>query len=209
MANRSLSGAVAQGTSVRVKWPVARQTAAGVLVVLGAIWIATLMAREDTLLPPLWFLGIAAGFTLQRSRFCFASAFRDLFLFGSARMMKGILLGIAVATLGFATIMRAEVPFPEFGALPQRRTSCRSASRPSCRRSFRARDGRRRRLHLGFALPGERGLRRLGRRPPGDRRRAGGARRSPGIGGGMPSSRASRGSGCRPSSVLGTAARWW
>src|SRR5215203_2202397 len=99
MANRSLSGAIVQGTSVRVGWPVQRQTAAGILVVAGAIWVATLMAGEDTLLPPLWLLGIAFGFTLQRSRFCFASAFRDLFLFGSARMLKAILLGVAIASI--------------------------------------------------------------------------------------------------------------
>src|SRR5713101_4147534 len=76
------------------------------------------MAPADGRLPALWFLGIAAGFTLQRSRFCFASAFRDLFLFGSARIMYGILVGLAVAAIGFAVIMHTAVPFPAFGALP-------------------------------------------------------------------------------------------
>jgi uncharacterized membrane protein YedE/YeeE len=118
MANRTLSGTALPGAGVRVGWPVQRQTLVGVLVVAGAIWVATLMAGEDTLLPPLWFLGIAFGFTLQRSRFCFASAFRDLFLFGSARMLKAILLGVGIASIGFAIIMYNEVPFPEFGALP-------------------------------------------------------------------------------------------
>ncbi len=76
------------------------------------------MARHEGALGALWFLGLAAGFTLQRSRFCFASAFRDLFLFGSGRIMKGILVGLGVATTGFAAIMHAAVPFPGLGVLP-------------------------------------------------------------------------------------------
>ncbi len=102
----------------RAFWRPRRQTAAAIAVVLFAIWLSTIMANSDTLLPALWFLGIGFGFTLQRSRFCFASAFRDLFLFGSARMMKAILVGVAIASLGFAVIMYNEVPFPSFGALP-------------------------------------------------------------------------------------------
>jgi uncharacterized membrane protein YedE/YeeE len=91
--------------------------AAGALGVV-AIALAIAMAPSDGRLPALWFLGIAAGFTLQRSRFCFASAFRDLFLFGSARIMKGILLGLGVASVGFAAVMRGAVPFTESGVLP-------------------------------------------------------------------------------------------
>jgi uncharacterized membrane protein YedE/YeeE len=59
-----------------------------------------------------WAFGLAFGFTLQRSRFCFASAFRDLFLFGSGRIMKGILAGMAVSTVGFAVLMSRMVPNP-------------------------------------------------------------------------------------------------
>jgi len=76
------------------------------------------MTGRDPRLPYLWLLGIAAGFTIQRSRFCFASAFRDLFLFGSGRIMKGVLVGLAVNAAGFAIMMRNLVPFPRFGALP-------------------------------------------------------------------------------------------
>jgi hypothetical protein len=97
---------------------VAPQYAAAAALVAGAIALAIAMAPADGRLPALWFLGIAAGFTLQRSRFCFASAFRDLFLFGSARIMKGVLLGLGVASLGFAAVMRGAVPFAENGVLP-------------------------------------------------------------------------------------------
>ena len=89
-----------------------------VLVLIGSLVMAYVMSRTDPLLAPLWLLGMGAGFPLQRSRFCFASAFRDLFLFGSARTMKGILVGLSVATAGFTLLMFSEVPFPQFGATP-------------------------------------------------------------------------------------------
>ena len=94
------------------------QYAVAVLVLAGALALAYVMSKTDPVLAPLWLLGMGAGFTLQRSRFCFASAFRDLFLFGSARTMKGILIGLSVATAGFAVLMYSMVPFPQFGALP-------------------------------------------------------------------------------------------
>ncbi len=97
---------------------VPRQYVAALLVIVGLAALAVPMTRQDGAVGALWALGLAAGLTLQRSRFCFASAFRDIFLFGSARMMKAILLGLAIATIGFAAIMHAAVPFPAFGALP-------------------------------------------------------------------------------------------
>ena len=94
------------------------QRLGGAAVVIASLLLALIMTPTDAKLPYLWVFGIAAGFTLQRSRFCFASAFRDLYLFGSGRIMKGILVGVAVASVGFAVVMRNAVPFPEFGALP-------------------------------------------------------------------------------------------
>jgi uncharacterized membrane protein YedE/YeeE len=95
-----------------------RQSMVAVLVLFGALGMAVVMSKTEAILAPLWLLAMAAGFTLQRSRFCFASAFRDLFLFGSSRIMKGIIVGLAVATIGFAINMYSQVPFPGFGALP-------------------------------------------------------------------------------------------
>ena len=95
-----------------------RQSRIAVLVLFGALGLAVVMSRTESILAPLWLLAMAAGFTLQRSRFCFASAFRDLFLFGSSRIMKGIIVGLAVATIGFAINMYSQVPFPGFGVLP-------------------------------------------------------------------------------------------
>lgn len=97
---------------------VPRQYIAAAAVLVGATALAVPMAQQDGVVAALWGLGIAAGFTLQRSRFCFASAFRDLFLFGSARILKAILLGLAIATVGFAAIMHAAVPLAGLDLLP-------------------------------------------------------------------------------------------
>ena len=95
-----------------------RQSVVGAAVLVAALAFAQMLTGTERGLGPLWLLGLAAGFTLQRSRFCFASAFRDLFLFGQSRIMRGILMGLGVATVGFAIVMANEVPFPAFGALP-------------------------------------------------------------------------------------------
>ncbi len=98
---------------------ISKQSVAAAVVIFGAGIVALIMSRTEAILAPLWLLGIMAGFTLQRSRFCFASAFRDLFLFGNSRIMKGIIVGLGIATFGFAIIMYNEVPFPSFGVIPQ------------------------------------------------------------------------------------------
>lgn len=62
--------------------------------------------------------GLAFGFVLQRSRFCFASAFRDLWLLQDGRMMRAVLLGMAIATLGFALVEYNLVPNLATGQFP-------------------------------------------------------------------------------------------
>ena len=88
---------------------ISKQSMVAAVVILGAGILAVIMSRTEAILAPLWLLGIIAGFTLQRSRFCFASAFRDLFLFGNSRIMKGIIVGLGIATFGFAIIMYNEI----------------------------------------------------------------------------------------------------
>ncbi len=56
------------------------------------VWVAAvvvyLVARAaDTEFSMFWVFGLAFGFVLQRARFCFASAFLDIFLLGHARNM--------------------------------------------------------------------------------------------------------------------------
>jgi len=96
----------------------ALNVALGVAAGVAAFVIFVGTAWSDRLLAVFWLFGLAFGFVLQRSRFCFASAFRDLFLLGDARVMKGIIAGLAIATVGFAVLMVRLVPEVGFGSLP-------------------------------------------------------------------------------------------
>src|SRR5215207_570924 len=90
----------------------------GILASLVAVAIVLFAAAVSSEMAIFWTFGIAFGFVLQRSRFCFASAFRDIFLLRHGRSMRGVLAGLAVATVGFAVLMARQVPNPSLGILP-------------------------------------------------------------------------------------------
>jgi uncharacterized protein len=90
----------------------------GGMVAAAAFVVLVGAASSERLVAVYWLFGLAFGFVLQRSRFCFASAFRDLFLLGHARVMRGIIAGLAVATAGFTVLMARLVPEPGFGSFP-------------------------------------------------------------------------------------------
>ncbi len=83
-----------------------------------SILFSILFSASDATLASVWMLSNVTGFTLQRSRFCFASGFRDLFLFGSGFTLKGILTGLFISTVGFSAIMHWLVPNTGLGMLP-------------------------------------------------------------------------------------------
>ena len=95
-----------------------RSTAAGLLAVVGLAIVYLLAVRTDAAWPVFWVAGVAFGAICQRSRFCFVAGFRDLFLMRQGRMLRGIIAGLAVATVGFAMIMATVVPNPGSGVLP-------------------------------------------------------------------------------------------
>lgn len=49
-------------------------------------------------------VGTIIGIVLRYSRFCFAAAFRNPFITGNTRVLRGIILGLIVSTIGFAVI---------------------------------------------------------------------------------------------------------
>ena len=65
-----------------------------------------------------WLVGISTGFTLQRSRLCFASGFRDIFLMRQGHTMKGILVGLGISIIGFSVIMSTIYPVPNGISIP-------------------------------------------------------------------------------------------
>lgn len=89
---------------------------AGVVVVIAAVYAAAL--RDGSSMAVFWVIGLGFGFVVQRSRFCFTAAFRDLFLVRQGRTMKGVIVGLVVATLGFAVVMGTIVPNAALGAIP-------------------------------------------------------------------------------------------
>jgi uncharacterized membrane protein YedE/YeeE len=105
-----LAGARAAGPTRDVMRAIAAWTLAAIVLVF--------TYRIDTQFARFWAFGLAFGLVLQRGRFCFASAFRDLFLLGHGRNMKGVLFGLAIASVGFAIVMARQVPFLDSGFLP-------------------------------------------------------------------------------------------
>jgi len=51
-----------------------------------------------------WITGIAFGFILQKSRFCFVAAIRDPYLIGGTSLTKAVLIAFALTTIGFTAI---------------------------------------------------------------------------------------------------------
>lgn len=95
------------------------KTALSIGGVIIAILVAIALAQTTPKLAVFWLFGLGFGFIMQRSRFCFTAAFRDLFLLRDGRMMKGVLGGLAVATVGFALVMSDMVPKNlDLGILP-------------------------------------------------------------------------------------------
>ncbi|MBI5166846.1 MAG: YeeE/YedE family protein [candidate division NC10 bacterium] len=87
-----------------------------VLLIVAVAIVYTRLGKPS--LAVFWVFGLAFGFVLQRSRFCFASAFRDLYLLQDGRVIKGIIIGLAVATIGFSLVMYKLQPDLAAGKLP-------------------------------------------------------------------------------------------
>lgn len=90
----------------------------GIMALLAAVVVTFLATAVSGEMGVFWVFGLAFGFVLQRSRFCFASAFRDIFLLRHGRAMRAVLMGLAVATAGFGVLMMRQVPNPALGFLP-------------------------------------------------------------------------------------------
>ena len=93
-------------------------TAVALMAWLAAAVVYVVAHAVDTQFSMFWVFGLAFGFVLQRARFCFTSAFRDVFLLGHARTMKGLLVGLAVGAVGFGLVMSRQVPMTSLGVYP-------------------------------------------------------------------------------------------
>ncbi|MGH2404787.1 MAG: YeeE/YedE family protein [bacterium] len=94
-----------------------RQAVIGLVLLAAAMAAVLTVSRSAPEFGIFGVLGLGFGAVLQRSRFCFNAAFRDLLQFRSGRTMKGVIVGMAVATAGFALHMYNLLPNPTLGSI--------------------------------------------------------------------------------------------
>lgn len=97
------------------KWLFNWKSLTGIFAIGVAVAIWFLLRIDTPRLALFWLFGLAFGIIVQRSRFCFVSAVSNFALFRDGRLLKGILGGLFVSTIGFAIIMFKEVPNPASG----------------------------------------------------------------------------------------------
>ena len=96
-----------------------RQSYIGITGILAAVAITlfyTLFTKAEVVI--LFLIGLAFGVIIQRSRFCFVTSYKDLFISRDAALFKAIIIAMLVATVGFSLIMYNMVPDPSTGELP-------------------------------------------------------------------------------------------
>ncbi|MFO7554748.1 MAG: YeeE/YedE thiosulfate transporter family protein [Desulfobacterales bacterium] len=77
----------------------------GVAVILAAFACAGIYNREAyTRIGGLLLCGLAFGFIIQRTRFCFVRGFREPFMTGESEVPKAIAISVLVSLLGFAAL---------------------------------------------------------------------------------------------------------
>ncbi|EOC99558.1 YeeE/YedE thiosulfate transporter family protein [Caldisalinibacter kiritimatiensis] len=81
----------------------------GIILVILTIMIYILFLFFDFEKSKFWIIGLAIGVVLQRSRFCFTAGFRDPILVGNTSIMKAIIIGLIIATVGFGIIQYIEI----------------------------------------------------------------------------------------------------
>ncbi|MBN1369275.1 MAG: YeeE/YedE family protein [Dehalococcoidaceae bacterium] len=90
----------------------------GIVLLIAAITVFVAINESAPRLSLFWVLGIIFGFILGRSRFCFVSGFANFFIFRDGNMLKTIIAGMLIASIGFAFIMHGWVADPSAGTIP-------------------------------------------------------------------------------------------
>lgn len=88
----------------RVRKKKKNQFPIGIAVLILAVVFGIMLGTKNQGMPIFWITGLAFGFILQRSRFCFTASMRDPFLTGSTSLTRTVLTAFAITTIGFAAI---------------------------------------------------------------------------------------------------------
>ncbi len=95
------------------------QTPHGLVVLAVVIAIGIFLSIQSGTIGLFWFTGIAFGFILRRSGFCFTASMRDPLLTGSTSLARAVLIAFAITSVGFAAIQYGaflkDLPIPGAG----------------------------------------------------------------------------------------------
>lgn len=78
------------------------QITTGVVLVIAVIVFGFYIQGQNPKGAFIWAIGLAFGYVLQRSRFCFTAALRDPVLTGGTSLTKALIIALALASLVFA-----------------------------------------------------------------------------------------------------------
>jgi uncharacterized protein len=84
------------------------------LLLAAVILLSTALLVNQS--PYMWVfpIGIMLGFTLERSRFCFAAAVRNPLIVGTTKLLQAVILALMVSTLGFFILQIVTVDINNF-----------------------------------------------------------------------------------------------
>lgn len=88
------------------------------LIILASAWAVSGLPADGRVLAFSVLSGAAFGFVLQRSRFCFFCVSRDFLDRRDARGVIGLVVALAVGTLGYHVLFGAFLPVPQAPRLP-------------------------------------------------------------------------------------------
>ncbi len=104
MTEKSISSRISTTRTGGKKKKKVNQIPIGLLVFAIIVGITIWLNTKSSNLVLFWITGIAFGFILQRSRFCFTASLRDPYLTGSTSLTKAVLVAFALTSIGFAAI---------------------------------------------------------------------------------------------------------
>jgi uncharacterized protein len=95
------------------------QTKFGLIILALVIAVGFYLVTLSATLGIFWFTGIAFGFILRRSNFCFTASMRDPLLTGSTSLARAVLIAFAITSVGFIVLQYSAslrgLPVPGMG----------------------------------------------------------------------------------------------
>lgn len=82
----------------------AKQFSVGLVLFVMLLMVGAFLFQYAPIIAFFWLSGLGFGYILQRSRFCFVAAFRDPALTGSTAVTRGVLVALALTTIGFTAV---------------------------------------------------------------------------------------------------------